>query len=178
MRKEKIICGRQDIFQNMSKSFALLQKDKITVISNLVQNLLQSLRDLLGNYFPDLNDFNYKLIRNLSAVDSRLLPHSLQDDLVELLNDSTAKNIFESSSLQKFWSSMVKSFPLLSKKCVESLLLFLSTYCCEPGFSTMCIMKTSFVLGFSVKNDLPVWLSKKFPRIDLFVKQSQAHPSH
>ena len=33
----------------------------------------------------------------------KLFPHSLQDDFVKLLNDSTAKDFFESSSLQKFW---------------------------------------------------------------------------
>ena len=88
----------------MIESFALLQKDKITNISELVQNHLLSLRDLLGNYLPDLKDFDYKLIRNLFEVDPRLLSHSLQYELVEVLNDSTAKGIFEFSSLQKFWS--------------------------------------------------------------------------
>ena len=108
----------------MSEIFALLQKDEITDINKLVQNHLQSLRDLLGNYFPDLNDFDYKLICNHFAIHIKLLPYSLQDEFVGLLNDSTAKDIFESSNLQNFWSSIIKSYPLESKKCLKSLLLF------------------------------------------------------
>ena len=99
----------------MIENFALLQKDEINDITELVQNHLQSLCDLSGNYFPDLNGFDYKLIRNLLGVDPRLFSYSLRDEFVEFLNESTGKNIFESSSLQKFWSSMVKSFPLVSK---------------------------------------------------------------
>ena len=83
----------------MSKSFALLQKDKITDISKLVQNHLHSLRNLLGNYFPNLNDYNYKLIRNFFEVDLRLLSQNLQNKFVKLLYDSIAKDIFESLSL-------------------------------------------------------------------------------
>ena len=79
-----MICRRYDIFENMN---ALLQKDKITDISKLVQKHLQSLCDLLENYFPDLNDFDYKLIRNLFEVDPRLLPQSLQNKFVELSYD-------------------------------------------------------------------------------------------
>ena len=82
--KEKSICGQYDIFEDMSESFALLQKDETTGIGKLVQNHLQSLRDLLEDYFPDLNDFDYKLICNPFEIDPKLLPHSLQDAFVEL----------------------------------------------------------------------------------------------
>ena len=69
-----------------------------------MQNQLQSLCEMLGKYFPDLNDFDYKQIRNPFEVDSRLLSHNLQDEFVKFLNDSTAKDIFKSSILQKFLS--------------------------------------------------------------------------
>jgi len=107
-----------------SESFILLQREEITDISELVQNHLVSLHNQLGMYFPDLDGLDYRLIRNPFGVDPRSLSEDLQDEFVELLNDSTAKDMFEVSSLQKFWSSMVKSYPAVSKKCVESLLLF------------------------------------------------------
>jgi len=121
---EKIISGRYEIFDSMSESFTLLQREEITDISELVQNHLVSLHNQLGMYFPDLDDLDYRLIRNPFEVDPRSLSEGSQDEFVELLNDSTAKDMFEVSSLQKFWSSMVKSYPAVSKKCVESLLLF------------------------------------------------------
>ena len=162
----------------MNERFALLQKEQIIDISKLLQNHLQSLRDLFGNYFPDLKDFDYKLIRNLYGVGSRLLPHSLQHEFIERLNDSTAKDIFESSYMQKFCSSMVKSYTLVSKKCVESLLLFPSTYCCEQSFSTRHMIKNKFRARLSVEHNLRVCLFNTLPRIDLLVKQSQAHLSY
>jgi len=100
-----------------------LQREEITDISELVQNHLVSLHNQLGMYFPDLDDLDYRLIRNPFGVDPRSLSEGLQDEIVELLNDSTAKDMFEVSSLQKFWSSMVKSYPAVSKKCVESFAL-------------------------------------------------------
>ena len=64
------------------------------------------------------------------------------------------------------------------KKMCRKSFAFLSTYCCEQGFSAMCMMKNKFCARLSVKHDLCVCLSKTLPRIDLRVKQSQAHPSH
>ena len=95
----------------MSKSFALVQKYEINDINKLIQNQLQSLCEMLGKYFPDLNDFDFKQIRNPFEVDSRLL-HNLQDKFVKLLNDSTAKDIFKSLILQKFGSYKLNSYQL------------------------------------------------------------------
>ena len=81
-------------------------------MNKLIQNQLQSLCEMLGKYFPDLNDFDYKQIRNPFGVDSRLFLHNLQDKFVKLLNDSTAKDIFKSSILQKFGSYILKSYQL------------------------------------------------------------------
>ena len=66
--QENMICNRCNIVENISESFTLQQKDEITDINKFVQNHLQLLRDLLGNYFSDLNDFDYKLIRNLFGL--------------------------------------------------------------------------------------------------------------
>ena len=79
--KEKIICGQYDTFEH-EQSFASLQKDQITDISKLMQNHLQPLRDLLKNYSPNLNEFDYKLICKTFGVDPRLFPHSLQDEFL------------------------------------------------------------------------------------------------
>jgi len=158
----------------MSKSFTLLQREEITDISELVQNHLVSLHNQLGMYFPDLDDLDYHLIQNPFGFDPRSLSEGLQDEFVELLNDSTAKYMFEVSSLQKFWS---KSYPAVSKKCVESFLLFPSTYSCEQGFSSMCMMN-KFRARLSVEHNLRVCLAKTLPRIDLLMEKRQAHPSH
>ena len=160
----------------MSKSFGLLQKDEITDISKLVQNHLQSLCDLLGNYFLDVNDFDYQLLRNSLGIDTILLPHSLQDDFIKLLNDSTATDIFESAPCRNFGRN--SSHIHWCQKMCGSRLPFPSAYCCEQSFSTVCMMKNKFCARLSIKHDLWVGLSKTLPRIDLLVKQSQAHPSH
>ena len=92
----------------------------------------------------------------------------------------TAKDIFEATNIISAEILVVNGKVIFIgvKKCVESLLLFPSIYYYEPGFSTMCTMKNKLATRFSIKHDLQVCPYKTLSRIDLLVKQIQAHPLH
>ena len=68
-------------------------------------------------------------------MDASSVPDDIQDEFVDLINDSTAKDAYEMLSLFKFWSKKVESYPLVPTHVVKSLLVFPSTYLSEQGFS-------------------------------------------
>ncbi|KAK4308214.1 hypothetical protein Pmani_020061 [Petrolisthes manimaculis] len=176
--QEKVTAGRYDVFENMSDSLSVLCEDDVNEVSDLINKHLVSLSQELENYFPDITDLDCKLIRNPLKVDPTSLPDELQEEFIDFVNDSTAKDSFDSLSLTRFWSTMACSYPTLAKNCVRNLLMFPSTYRCEQGFSALCLIKNKLRSRFAVKDDIRVALSKTVPRIDLLVANKQAQPSH
>ena len=128
-------------------------------------------------YFSNLVSFS-KLIRNLFIVNVHLLPDNMQEEFLELVNNSVAKDAFETLSLTKFWSKMSEIYPVVSEKVLNSLLMFPSTYLCEQGFSTLLNMKTKHRSRLNIEHDLQVCLSNTAPRIEELVCNKQAQPSH
>ena len=63
-----------------------------------------------------------------------LLPDNMQEEFLELVKNSVAKDAFETLYLTKFWSKTSEIYPVLSEKVLNSLLMFPSTYLCEQGF--------------------------------------------
>ena len=176
--QEKVTAGRYDAFENMSDSLSVLCEDDVNEVSDLIHKHLVSLSQELENYFPDITDLDCKLIRNPLKVDPTSLPDELQEEFIDFVNDSTAKDSFDSLSLTRFWSTMACSYPTLAKNCVRNLLMFPSTYRCEQGFSALCLIKNKLRSRLAVKDDIRVALSKTVPRIDLLVANKQAQPSH
>ena len=66
-----------------------------------------------------------------------------QDELIYLIHDGSAKELFERAILSTFWCSMEDPYPLLIKNILTNLLPFPTTYLCESGFSTLLQIKTS-----------------------------------
>ena len=64
-------------------------------------------------------------------------------------NVSTAKDVYETLSLDKFLSKMAESYPLISTHVVKSLLLFPSTF---------CVSRDSHPCAISRPNIVPNWL--------------------
>ena len=70
---------------------------------HLVQTHLASPRKEFQSYFSELNKLEAKLMRNPFIVNVLLLPDNMQAECIELVNDSGAKDAFETLSLTKFW---------------------------------------------------------------------------
>ncbi|XP_076049554.1 zinc finger BED domain-containing protein 5-like [Oratosquilla oratoria] len=176
--QEKVTAGRYDAFDNMSDSLSVLCKDDVNEVSGLIHKHLVSLSQELENYFPDITDLDCQLIRNPLKVDPTSLPDELQEEFIDFVNDSTAKDSFDSLPLTRFWTAMACSYPTLAKNCVRNLPMFTSTYRCEQGFSALRLIKNKLCSRLAVKDDIRVVLSKTMPRIDLLVANKQAQPSH
>uniref|UniRef100_K7FQX6 Uncharacterized protein n=1 Tax=Pelodiscus sinensis TaxID=13735 RepID=K7FQX6_PELSI len=74
-------------------------------------------------------------IRNPFITDINSVPENLQEEFLDLKNDFAAQDVYQQSTIEKFWASMTGSYPNLSAHTVRFLLPFESTYMCETGFS-------------------------------------------
>ncbi|KAI6659533.1 Protein ZBED8-like [Oopsacas minuta] len=173
----KLTVGKFDFFESLS---ATLGEEGTTdqSIGALVKAHLSAMRNEFQTYFPDLSDLDMKMIRNPFRCDVSSIPDRVQEEFVELVNDSIARDQFETLALTKFWCEMSLIYPNVADRAVKILLMFPSTYLCEQGFSALLLIKNKFRARLSVEADLRLALSKTVPRIDSLIHNMQAHPSH
>ena len=86
---------------------------------------------------------------------------------------------FRSSPMSEFWLSAAPEFKHLSRKAVDYLLPFASTYLCEYGLSSLTTIKRKYRATLAtVENDLRVCLSNIQPRLDRLCAKKQAQVSN
>uniref|UniRef100_K7GEU5 DUF4371 domain-containing protein n=1 Tax=Pelodiscus sinensis TaxID=13735 RepID=K7GEU5_PELSI len=95
--------------------------------------------DEFQQYFPEVDKTRDELsfIRNPFTTDVNSVPEDLQEELLDLKNDFVAQDMYQQSTIDKFWASVTGSYPNLSAHSVRFLLPFTSTYMCETGFSCL-----------------------------------------
>ncbi|GBP78317.1 Protein ZBED8 [Eumeta japonica] len=78
-------------------------------IKNKISNHLQHLTDKFKRYFPDsCNNIIYRLAIDPFHVDIDMLPDTLQDQALEIKNDSAAQYDFEKMDKAQFWVKSTK----------------------------------------------------------------------
>ena len=179
--KRKIENGNICMFEGLAE---LVEKKNIELdegIKGIIIEHLTAMESEFSHYFPELDDIEFKLLRNPFIVSPQTIPDKndrTQDELIELVNDGSAKKVFEREELSTFWSLMKDSYPTLTKIVLQKLLPFATTYLCESSFSTLLQLKTTTRNRLKVKDDLRCALSTTEPEIQELVKQKQLHPSH
>ena len=140
---------------------------------------LEALESEFIKYFPDINDDDEpSLIQNPFILPVEKVPDSLQDKFLVLKADFCTRDIFNEKSMTKFWPLVCDSYPKVTKKAIQGILPFVSTYLCESGFSTLLQIKTEQRNRLDVENDMRCALSNTFPRIYNFSKKKQSQVFH
>ena len=95
------------------------------------------------HYFPELEEEEAILARNpcSNSLDVSDIFYEMQEQFIELKNDSTARDIYHEKSLSQFWCDMTESYPQISKLAFRTLLPFATTYLCERDFWLFYISK-------------------------------------
>uniref|UniRef100_K7FYF8 DUF4371 domain-containing protein n=1 Tax=Pelodiscus sinensis TaxID=13735 RepID=K7FYF8_PELSI len=113
-------------------------------IRTQILNHLWKLRDEFQQYFPEVDRTRDGLsfIRNPFTPDVNSVPEDLQEENLDLKNDFAAQDVYQQSTIEKFWASVTGSYPNLLTHAIRFLLPFASTYMCETGFSCLLHVKT------------------------------------
>ncbi|XP_064100780.1 protein FAM200A-like [Macrobrachium nipponense] len=160
------LCGVMDESQVQLDQFL---KDEIT-------EHLQSLEKEFEQYFPELSEEQEALVRNPFDVSS--IPDEIQDEFLDLKNDSTARDLFKVKSVTEFWCAMCQSYYKVSMIALRVLIPFASAYLCETGFSTLVNIKTKNRNRLDVGDDMRLALTNARLQISKHAAQMQHQASH
>ena len=145
--------------------------------TNVAQHL-EKLECESRSYFPELSRDDLTLARNPFRLSSEKVEDELQDQFIDMKNDSSSQDVFEAFPVTDFWLRMASSYPEISKTALKKLLPFSSTWLCESAFSTLLNVKTKQRNRFEVEQDIRCVLLSTEPRIKNLVEKVQSHPSH
>ena len=82
-----------------------------------------------------------KVTRNLFVFKVEDVSEAIQEEFIELTNNSFAKDEFYICNLDEFWVKMQRCYPRLGIHVLNILVPFSSTYLCECGFSALLTIK-------------------------------------
>lgn len=182
---QKLVLYRQSIGRRDFSKFPSLENinvelldDKILVYSQHIESVVSDMKnrfqDLCALEVPSwiLNPFDEELHNG----------STLEEELLELLNDFELKPAFKRENYQEFWmqSEVQRKFPSLWGKAKLFFIAFPSSYLAEQGFSvvTQILTKSRNRLDIVKRGDLRLRLTSIAPNIDQLLQQHQIHPSH
>jgi len=152
----------------------------IAQIKHEISEHLQSLEKEFQNYFPDPTEGVEVFPRNPFSpmTDIATVPEELQDELLDLRNDSAGREMFLEKSLTQFRCIMLWSYTKVSKEASRVIVPFASTYLCESGFSALIHKKSKTRNQLNVEDDMRLSISKTQPHISRLVSDMQQQKSH
>jgi zinc finger BED domain-containing protein 5/7/8/9 len=172
--KSKISKGIFDCFPTVNES---QHENKI---GNEILNTLSDLQSSLQHYFPSLNIDEFAWVINPFAISEEVnLSTEEEEQLIELRNDKFHQTTFTNTTLEEFWLAVMKVYPLISLKAVNTLLPFSSSWFCEFGFSALTEIKSKKRERLlRIDDEMRVCLSTLEPRWNMICSLKQAQPSH
>ena len=146
-----VLSGLVEKIQNWNRkvnqgNFAMFEKlsefeaDSLSAqIKQEISEHLRSLEKEFQRYFPDLDEGFVTFPRNSFslAMDIATVPEEVQEELLDLRNDSASREMFMEKWISQFWCSMQQSYPKLLTEALRVIVPFASTYICETGFSAL-----------------------------------------
>lgn len=167
-------------FTTFDKTMHNSEESKFSSIQQHIIAHLEALKSEFNATFQNFaeTDSIHQMIRNPFVVNAIDLPDEIQEEVIELQNDRSCKDSFESGiSIEEFWCKKTKSYATLRDIAIRFLVQFSTTYLCEQGFLSKLVIKNKLRNRLDCKNDMRVALSQIEPCIDELVKSMRAKKS-
>ncbi|XP_042227367.1 zinc finger BED domain-containing protein 5-like [Homarus americanus] len=104
--QRKISAGNVAMFENLSAVLDEIEEDHLLdpSLKNEIIQHLKSLESELKRYFPEFEEEDGKLVRNpfSGTLDITAIPDDVQDEFLDLRNDSATRDLYEEKSLTLF----------------------------------------------------------------------------
>lgn len=178
--RRKVNLGNVAMFENLCSVVQEFEGELDVNLKEEITGHLESLEKEFQRYFPELTEEEAALVRNpfSASVNVASIPDEVQDEFLDLRNDSSARDLFHEKLLTQFWCAMYQSYPNVTMLAFRVLLPFASTYLCESGFSTLLHIKTKARNRLNVEDDMRLALTNTEPRIMKLVAQMQIQSAH
>jgi hypothetical protein len=140
-----------------------------------------NLQSSFSKYFPEKMNDKYSWFRDpFHEVSPPNNDFSLEEEenYIDLTSDTSLKLRFRRESLTEFWVGVEEECPHLSKKVINILLPFATSYLCQTGFSGVAALKTKYCSMLNIKSDLRVAISRLQPRYETSCCKKQPYTSH
>ena len=111
-------------------------------IKNGILEHLLALESEFERYFLETTGEDLGFVRNPFKYLVEKLADECQDEFLELINNSTARQEYEEKLLPQFWVVMKDSYPKTTEKALCILISFVLTYLCKFGFSSLLQIKS------------------------------------
>ncbi|KAF0749677.1 zinc finger BED domain-containing protein 5-like [Aphis craccivora] len=168
-------------------------------LTNLILKSLHLLHENIKKYFPSLDVSSLDWVKNPfidSAYETALFTTDKESELIDIKNDRGLKlqysklveDIARESKLKKikinldvssFWINLLHEYHKISRKAMNAILPFSTSYICEAAFSSMNAIKTKNRSQLkNLEDDMRVCLSTIRPRRNLIMKRKQSQISH
>ena len=177
---------RKCVWEFSAFYFSVQFAGKEKLPSNLRSVFLQNLSNLelkFKKYFPE-NLSSYEWICDLSAQPT---PSSFieqeKEDYFDPTCDNSQKKKFNLVNPTNFWISLNEEYPALTKKALQMVIPFATSYPCKARFSAMAVIRSKYTrffcrLRIKVEREMRVAVSKIFPRFEELCRNKQAHTSN
>lgn len=131
----------------------------------------------LRGYFPSYNE-KVNWMKNPFLVTENDLSVEQEEQLIDLSCDSSLKIMFPTMALLQFWLHSRPLYPDVSRKAIQHLMPFASTYLCESTFSALVLMKNKYRNRLDVEPDLRLRMCSIVPNLGKLTATKQPQPSH
>jgi hypothetical protein len=151
-----------DMFPNLSVFIEEMEINE-TGIEQCIREHLINLQSSFSKYFPEKMNVKYSwIIDPFREVSSPNNDFSLEEEenYIDLTSDTSLKLRFRRDSLTEFLVGVGEEYPHLSKKAINNLLCFTTSYLCKTGFSGVAALKTKYRSIMNIESDLRVATSK------------------
>ena len=97
----------------------------------------------------------------------------------DIARESKLKKIKINVDVSSFWINLLHEYPKISRKAMNAILPFSTSYICEAAFSSMNAIKSKNRSQLkNLEDDMRVCLSTIRPRRNLIMKRKQSQISH
>ena len=181
--KKKVAIWKNRLKVDDLDMFPSVRKTCFTEMIPIISAHLTCLENRIQEYFPSISIEEFDWIRNpfldLSVTNLSNFQLCEEEELASLSSDRGLKLKYAQLPLATFWISVMEEYPTLSKKAIEVLLQFSTSYLCELGFSYLSNIKNKKRERLkNTEEELRVCLSHIRPQIAAVVKKHQAQQSH
>ena len=100
IRSKKVLDGNYSMFESISTMLEMGNKQMpVLLLENIIFHLT-ALEEEFKHYFPEVSDKEPNLVRNPFRCSVDSIPDEQQDELIDLQNDSTAKDLLDDNQLK------------------------------------------------------------------------------